>query len=308
MINKVTVVGAGHVGASCALRVAEMEIAKEVVLVDILEDMTKGKALDMWEAAPVYGFNTRLTGTSDYKFTEGSHVVVNTAGLPRKPGMSRDDLLAKNAAIVGGIAENIAKYSPDAFFINVANPLDEMTNVVLHKTGFAKNKVMGMAGVLDSARFRSFIAMELGVAVEDVTAFVLGGHGDTMVPVVDYSSVSGIPLRKLMAEERIEAIVERTRKAGGEIVGLLKTGSAYYSPGASAAKMVETIVKDKNNILPASAYLEGQYGIEGTFIGVPIRLGANGVEEIYEIDLDDASLEVLRSTAEKIKVATKQII
>jgi malate dehydrogenase len=306
-MNKVTVVGGGNVGASCALRVAEMEIAAEVVMVDIQEDMTKGKALDMWEAAPVYGFNTRLSGTANYEDTAGSDVVVITAGLARKPGMSRDDLLAKNAAIVGGIAENIAKHSPDTIIINVTNPLDEMTNITLQRSGLAQNKVMGMAGVLDSARFRSFIALELKVAVEDVTAFVLGGHGDTMVPVVDYSSVSGIPLTKLMSAERIEAIVNRTRKAGGEIVGLLKTGSAYYSPGASAAKMVESILKDKGNILPAAAYLTGQYGIDGTFIGVPIKLGRNGVEEIYEIDLDAPSLEVLQSTAAKIKEATAKI-
>jgi malate dehydrogenase len=306
-MNKVTVVGGGNVGASCALRVAEMEIAAEVVMVDIQEDMTKGKALDMWEAAPVYGFNTRLSGTANYEDTAGSDVVVITAGLARKPGMSRDDLLAKNAAIVGGIAENIAKHSPDTIIINVTNPLDEMTNISLQRSGLAQNKVMGMAGVLDSARFRSFIALELKVAVEDVTAFVLGGHGDTMVPVVDYSSVSGIPLTKLMSAERIEAIVNRTRKAGGEIVGLLKTGSAYYSPGASAAKMVESILKDKGNILPAAAYLTGQYGIDGTFIGVPIKLGRNGVEEIYEIDLDAPSLEVLQSTAAKIKEATAKI-
>lgn len=307
-MTKVTVVGGGHVGASCAIRVAAMEIANEVVLVDILEDMTKGKALDMWEAAPVYGFNTRIHGTSNYEDTADSNVVVITAGLARKPGMSRDDLLAKNAEIVGGIAAEVAKYSPHAFIINVTNPLDEMTNVVLKRSGFKHNKVMGMAGVLDSARFRAFIAMELKVAVEDVTAFVLGGHGDTMVPVVDYSSVSGIPLRKLMDEDKIEAIVNRTRKAGGEIVGLLKTGSAYYSPGAAAAKMAESIIKDKGNILPASAYLTGEYGIDGTYIGVPIKLGANGVEEIYEIDLDADSLNVLQSTAQKIKDATAKIV
>lgn len=305
---KVTVVGGGHVGASCALRIAEMEIASEVVIVDILEDMTKGKALDMWEAAPVYGFNTRLKGTSDYADTANSHVVVITAGLARKPGMSRDDLLAKNAAIVGGIAENVAKHSPDAFIINVTNPLDEMTNVILQKSGFKTNKVMGMAGVLDSARFSAFIALELNVAVEDVTAFVLGGHGDTMVPVVDYTSVSGIPLRKLMADDKIDAIVTRTRKAGGEIVALLKTGSAYYSPGAAAAKMAESIIKGKNNILPASAYLTGEYGIDGTYIGVPILLGKNGVEKVYEIDLDEDSLNVLQSTAQKIKDATANIV
>ena len=307
-MTKLTVVGGGNVGASCALRLAEMEIANEVIMVDILEDMAKGKALDMWEAAPVYGFNTRLSGTADYADTAGSHVVVVTAGLARKPGMSRDDLIAANAEIVGGIAENVAKYSPDAFIINVTNPLDEMTNLCFHKTGFKPEKVMGMAGQLDSARFRSFIAMELKVAVEDVTAFVLGGHGDTMVPVVDYSSVSGIPLRKLMAEDKIEAIVNRTRKAGGEIVALLKTGSAYYSPGASAAKMAESIIKDKGNILPASAYCTGQYGIDGTYIGVPIKLGAKGVEEIYEIELDKESLGVLQSTADKIKAATEKFI
>jgi malate dehydrogenase len=305
---KITVVGGGNVGASCALRLGEMEIANEVVLVDILGEMAQGKALDMWEAAPVYGFNTRLVGGDDYAATAGSEVVVITAGLARKPGMSRDDLLAKNAEIVGGIATEVAKHSPEAYIINVTNPLDEMTNVVKARTKFPAPRVMGMAGVLDSARLRAFIAMELKVAVEDVTAFVLGGHGDTMIPVVDYSSVSGIPLRKLMPEERIEAIVQRTRKAGGEIVALLKTGSAYYSPGASAAKMVESIIKDKGNILPASAWLEGQYGISGTYIGVPIKLGAAGVEEIYEIDLDAASLEVLQSTAAKIKDASARIV
>jgi malate dehydrogenase len=297
--NKITVVGGGNVGATAVHWAAAKELG-DIVLVDIVEGMPQGKALDMVETAPVEGFDCKITGTNGYEETADSDVVIITAGLARKPGMSRDDLLLKNFEIVKGCTEQIAKYSPNAYIIVVSNPLDVMTWVAWKASGFPKNRVMGMAGVLDSARFRSFIAMELDISVEDTSAFVLGGHGDSMVPLVRYSYAGGIPIEKLIPQDRIDAIVERTRKAGGEIVGLLKTGSAYYSPSASAVQMAEAILKDKKRILPCAACLEGEYGVDdGLYVGVPIIIGGNGVEKILEIDLTDAeSAELATSVAD----------
>lgn len=299
--NKITVVGGGNVGATAVHWAAAKELG-DIVLVDIVEGLPQGKALDLMETAPVEGFDCNIVGTNSYEETAGSDVVIITAGLARKPGMSRDDLLQKNFQIVKSCAEQIAKYSPDAYIIVVSNPLDVMTYVAKAVTGFPKNRVMGMAGVLDSARFRAFIAMELGISVEDTSAFVLGGHGDTMVPLVRYSYAGGIPIEELIPADRIEAIVERTRKAGGEIVGLLKTGSAYYSPSASAVRMAEAILKDKKRILPCAACLEGEYGISGgLFVGVPVILGGDGIEKVIEIDLSDEENAALQKSVENVK-------
>lgn len=296
-MDKITVVGAGHVGATTAQRIAERELAREVVVVDILEGVPQGKALDMWESAPVEGFDTRLTGAQDYEPTAGSGVYVVTAGLARKPGMSRDDLVQKNAKIIGSVAEQIARHSPDAIIIMVTNPLDVMAWVAMEKTGFPRERVIGMAGVLDTARFRSFIALELDVSVEDVQALVLGGHGDSMVPIVSTVSVGGIPLTQMLDADRIEALVQRTRKGGGEIVGLLGTGSAFYAPSAAAVQMVESIVRNKRRILPAAAWLQGEYGLEGMFLGVPCKLGRGGLEQIIEVDLTDDEMKALHASA-----------
>ena len=306
--KKITVVGAGHVGAHCALWAATKELG-DIVLVDIAEGLPQGVALDMAEAAPVECFDADIKGTNSYEDTAGSDVVIITAGLARKPGMSRDDLLNTNAGIIKGITKEIARYSPDSIIIMVTNPLDAMVHVAKEVSGFPKNRVMGMAGVLDSARMRTFIAMELGVSVEDVTAFVLGGHGDTMVPLPRYSTVAGIPITELISAERIEAINERTKKGGGEIVALLKTGSAYYAPSAAAVEMAEAIIKDKKRILPCAAYLEGEYGIDGYYMGVPVLLGKGGVEKVIEIELTetekkqlDHSLEDVKQNVEKLTV------
>ncbi len=299
--QKITVVGAGHVGATVTQYCALKELAREIVLVDIIEDMPQGKALDMWESAPVSGFDTRITGANDYGPSEGSDIVVITSGMPRKPGMSRDDLRDANVAIAKAVTAGAAKASPDAIIIMVANPLDVMTWVSWKVSGFPKNRVFGMAGILDTARFRSFIAMKLDVSVEDIQAMVLGGHGDSMVPLPSYTTIGGIPLPQLLGADDIEALVERTRKGGGEIVGLLKTGSAYYAPGVAAAQMVESIVRDKKRILPCSAYLEGEYGIEGTFVGVPCKIGANGLEGIIEVELTDTEREALHTSAAHVK-------
>ncbi len=299
--QKITVVGAGHVGATVTQYCALKELAREIVLVDIIEDMPQGKALDMWESAPVSGFDTRVVGANDYDATTHSDIIVITSGLPRKPGMSRDDLRDANVAIAKAVTAEVAEASPDAIIIMVANPLDVMTWVSWKVSGFPKNRVFGMAGILDTARFRSFIAMKLGVSVEDIQAMVLGGHGDSMVPLPSYTTVSGIPLPQLMSAEDIEALVERTRKGGGEIVALLKTGSAYYAPGVAVSQMVESIVRDKKRILPCSAYLEGEYGIEGTFVGVPCKLGSKGLEQIIEVELTDAERAALHSSAEQVK-------
>lgn len=298
---KITVVGAGNVGATTAQRLAEAELANEVVLVDIAGDMPRGKALDLWESAPLYGYDTRLTGSNGYEETAGSDLYVVTAGLPRRPGMTRDDLLSINAGIVREVAGQIRRASPRAVVIVVSNPLDVMAYVVLRETGFPRERVIGMAGVLDSARFRSFIALELGVSVEDTHAFVLGGHGDSMVPLPRYSTVAGIPLPELLPPDRIEALVERTRHGGAEIVRLLGAGSAFYAPAAAVTAMVESIVKDKKRILPCAAYLTGEYGIDGVFVGVPVKLGRTGVEDILEVRLAPDELERLRRSAAEVR-------
>jgi len=306
MRKKVSVIGAGHVGATAAQRIVEKELA-DVVLVDIVEGMPQGKALDLMETAPVMGYNTKIEGSNGYEATANSDVVVITAGLARKPGMSRDDLIAKNTAILTGVAKDVAKHSPNAIIINVTNPLDAMTHLIQQVTDFSHERVMGMAGVLDSARFRTFIAMELNVSVNDVTAFVLGGHGDTMVPLARYSTVAGIPITELMDAETIERLITRTRKAGGEIVGLLKTGSAYYSPSASAVAMVEAILLDQKRIFPCTVYLSGEYGIDGLYVGVPIKLGYAGVEEIIEIKLSDDEQAALDRSADAVRELVKKI-
>lgn len=290
--KKVTVVGAGHVGATVAQQTAQKELA-DVALVDIIEGVPQGKALDLLEAGPVEKYNARLVGSNSYDITENSDIIVITAGLPRKPGMSRDDLLLKNAAIIKDVVENVAKRSPKAIIIMVTNPLDAMTHIAYKVSGFPKHRVIGMAGVLDSARFRAFIADALNVSVENTTAFVLGGHGDEMVPLARYSTVAGIPITELFPPDKLAAIIERTRKGGGEIVALLKSGSAYYAPGSSAVEMVEAILKDKKKILPCAAYLEGEYGVKGVFLGVPVKLGSEGIEEIIEIKLMPEEKEML---------------
>jgi len=301
MKNKLTVVGAGNVGATVAMRVAEKELA-DVVLIDVLEGVPAGKALDLAEAAPIERHDAHITGvTNDYSAAQSSDIVVITAGIPRKPGMSRDDLLSTNAGIMKSVASEIAKVAPNAILIVVTNPLDAMCHVALDASGFDKTKVIGMAGVLDSARFRAFIAMELNVSVENTHAFVLGAHGDTMVPLPRYSSVAGIPITELLSGERIEAIVERTRKGGGEIVSLLKTGSAYYAPASAAVEMAEAILKDKKKILPCVTYLQGEYEIQNLFIGVPVKLGSAGVEEIIEITLTPEEREALHKSAQAVQ-------
>ncbi|MFQ5746850.1 MAG: malate dehydrogenase [Gemmatimonadota bacterium] len=306
-MKKITVVGAGHVGATTAQRIAERELAREVVLVDILEGVPQGKALDQWESAPIEGFDARVVGDQDYGPTAGSDIFVVTAGLARKPGMSRDDLVQKNAAIIGGIAGKIRDASPDAIVIMVTNPLDVMAYVAKQVTGFPRERIIGMAGVLDTARFRSFIALELGVSVEDIQALVLGGHGDSMVPIVSTVTVGGIPLRQLLTEERIEALVERTRKGGGEIVGYLKTGSAFYAPSAAATQMCESIARDKHRVLPCAAWLQGEYGLTDLFLGVPCRLGRAGLEQIYEIALTDEERTALEASAAAVRVTMELV-
>ena len=298
---KISVIGAGNVGATTVQRLAEQELAHHIVLVDILEGIPQGKALDMMESAPIGGWDAKLVGTNEYDEAADSDIVVITAGLPRKPGMSRDDLLAKNAAIVRSVTQSVVEVAPDALLIVVSNPLDAMAYAVLKTSGFEPRKVLGMAGVLDSARFRLFIAQELDVSVQDVTAFVLGGHGDTMVPLPRYSTVAGIPLPELLPRETIDRLVERTRTGGAEIVGLLKTGSAYYAPSAAVASMIESIVKDQKRILPCAAYLQGEYGLEDLFFGVPVKLGRSGVEEIVQIALTPEEQQALNRSAEHVR-------
>ncbi len=300
MYKKVTVVGSGNVGATAAQRLAEKELC-DVVLIDIIEGVPQGKALDLAEAAPIEKHDAHLTGTNGYEDSAGSDIVIITAGIPRKPGMSRDDLINTNAGIMKSVTQEVAKLSPDATLIIVSNPLDAMCHVALEASGFPKNRVIGMAGVLDSARFRTFISMELDVSVENTHAFVLGGHGDTMVPLPRYSTVAGIPITELMPKERIDSLVERTANGGAEIVGLLKTGSAYYAPASAAVEMAESILKDKKKILPCAAYLEGEYGINNLFIGVPVKLGANGIEEIIEIQLTDDEKAALSKSADAVQ-------
>ncbi len=300
MDKKVTVVGAGNVGATAAQRLAEKELC-DVVLIDIIEGVPQGKALDLAEAAPIEKHDARLVGSNGYEASEGSDIVIITAGIPRKPGMSRDDLISTNAGIVKNVTEAVARFSPDAVLIIVSNPLDAMCHVAFETSGFPKNRVMGMAGVLDSARFRAFIAMELNVSVENTHAFVLGGHGDTMVPLPRYSTVAGIPITELLPRDRIDALVERTANGGAEIVSLLKTGSAYYAPASAAVEMAESILKDKKKILPCAAYLEGEYDIHGLFIGVPVKLGARGIEEVIQIRLTDAEQAALNKSADAVR-------
>jgi malate dehydrogenase len=298
MVNKITVVGAGHVGASASLLLAQRRLARNVVLIDIIEGVPQGKGLDQWESAPIEGFDARVIGTNDYADTANSDIVILTAGVARKPGMSREDLLNTNATIVKTVSEQIKKMSPNAIIIVVSNPLDVMSYVCMKTTGFPRERVIGMAGVLDSARYRSFIALELGVSVADIQALVLGGHGDTMVPLASYASVSGIPLTQMLAADRIEALVQRTRKGGGEIVGLLKTGSAYYAPAAAAVQMAEAIAHDKKRILPASVWLKGEYGLKDLFLGVPCQLGSKGLEKVIEVVLTDDEKAMLQKSAD----------
>ena len=299
--SKITVVGAGHVGEVCAQRLAEKELCEEVVLIDILDGIPQGKALDQWESAPVEGFDTKVVGANDYEPAAGSDLFIVTAGIARKPGMSRDDLLRTNAGIVRSVSSEIARVAPDAVVIVVSNPLDVMAYVAKETTGFPRERVIGMAGVLDTARFRSFIAMELDVSVEDIQAMVLGGHGDTMVPLVSYTAVSGIPVSRLIAPDRLDAIIERTRNGGAEIVRFLKTGSAYYAPSAAAVQMAESIVRNKRRILPAAAYLEGEYGQEGIYLGVPCKLGAGGLQEVVEVDLTESESAALARSADHVR-------
>ncbi len=300
MDKKVTVIGAGNVGATAAQRLAEKELC-DVVLVDIIEGVPQGKALDLTEAAPIEKHDAHVAGTNAYDVSKGSHIVIITAGIPRKPGMSRDDLISTNAGIVKAVTEQVVQQSPEAILIIVSNPLDAMCHVAYETSGFPKERVIGMAGVLDSARFRSFIAMELDVSVENTHAFVLGGHGDTMVPLARYSTVAGIPITELLPKERIDALVERTRNGGAEIVGLLKTGSAFYAPASAAVEMAESILKDKKKILPCAALLQGEYGINDLFVGVPVKLGAKGVEEIIEIQLTDEEQAAVQKSAAAVQ-------
>ena len=300
MRSKVTVVGAGNVGATTALRIQQLGYT-DVVLVDVVEDLPQGKALDMLEAGPVIGTDARVTGSNSYDESADSDVVVITAGIARRPGMSRDDLLLTNMRITSSVTEQVVKYSPECIIIAVTNPLDAMVQNVYETSGFPRNRVFGMAGILDTARFRTFIAEELNVSVEDVQALVLGGHGDDMVPLVRYTSVGGIPIAELMAEEKIDQLVARTRAGGGEIVALLKEGSAYYAPSAAITQMVEAVLLDKKRVLPACAYLEGEYGINGLCVGVPVKLGAGGVEQIMQIGLTEEERTALRHSAASVQ-------
>ncbi|MBX6363773.1 MAG: malate dehydrogenase [Gemmatimonadetes bacterium] len=301
MVEKITVVGAGNVGATTAQLLALKELARQVVMVDVVEGVPQGKGLDQWESAPVHGFDTRVVGTNDYAATAGSDIVIVTAGIARKPGMSREDLLRTNADIVRDVSAKLKTSSPEAIVIMVSNPLDVMAYVCKETTGFPRERVVGMAGVLDTARYRSFIAMELDVSVEDIQALVLGGHGDTMVPLASYTTVSGIPLRQLLPEDRIAALVDRARNGGAEIVSLLKTGSAYYAPAAAAVQMAEAIVKDKKRVLPCSAWLEGEYGMQGLFLGVPVKLGRRGMEQVIEVELTAEERAALGRSADAVR-------
>lgn len=300
MRSKITVVGAGFVGSTVAHWLAVHELGN-IVLLDIMEGIPQGKALDLAQSGPVEGFDLKIKGTNNYEDSANSDIVVITAGIPRKPGMSRDDLIKTNAGIMKSVCENVKKYSPNAILIIVSNPLDAMVYVAWKITGFPSQKIIGMAGVLDSSRMRTFIAEELNISVEDVTAFVMGGHGDTMIPVTHYANVAGIPLSDLLSKEKIDAIVGRTKNGGAEIVELLKTGSAYFAPAASVTVMVESILKDKRRVLPCAAYLNGEYGVKGLFIGVPVILGKNGVERVIEVKLNDEEKAAFSKTVEHVK-------
>jgi malate dehydrogenase len=301
MVNTITVVGAGNVGATTAQRVAEKELARRVVMVDVVDGVPQGKGLDQWESAPIEGFDTRVIGTNGYDETAGSDIVIITAGIARKPGMSRDDLLATNAGIVRAVGEQIRRTSPNAIVIVVSNPLDIMCHVAKEATGFPRERVIGMAGVLDTARYRAFLAEALNVSVRDIQAMVLGGHGDTMVPLISYTSVSGIPVTQLLDKSTLDAIVDRTRNGGAEIVKYLKTGSAYYAPSAAAVQMAEAIVFDQKRILPCAAWLQGEYGLSGLYLGVPCKLGARGLEQILEVELTATERAALNKSAEAVK-------
>ena len=304
---KITVIGAGHVGATTAQRIAEKELANRVVLVDIVEGIPQGKALDQWESAPVEGFDTRMTGTNDYEETAGSDLVVITAGIPRKPGMSRDDLLSTNAKIVRSVTEEAVRHSPEAILVVVSNPLDVMCSVALKTSGFEPRRVVGMAGILDTARYRAFIAEELNVSVRDIQAIVLGGHGDSMVPLPRFTTIAGVPLTEWMPEGRIEAIVARTRDGGAEIVSHLKTGSAFYAPSAAVTEMVESMARNKRRVLPCAAWLTGEYGIRDVYVGVPVVLGNRGVERIVEVPLTGEESAMLRESAEHVRSVSEKL-
>jgi len=307
MFNKIAVIGAGNVGATLAQRLAEAELSKVVALVDVAEGIPQGKALDLLESGPVLGYDTMVVGSNDYDVVTGAELVVITAGLPRKPGMSRDDLLETNAKIMTSVCTSIKAVAPNAMIIVVSNPLDAMCHAALTASGFPSNRVIGMAGVLDTARFRTFIAEALDVSVEQVNAFVLGGHGDTMVPLVRYSNVAGIPLADLMPKDKLDAIVDRTRNGGAEIVGYLKTGSAFYAPSASVLEMVESIVKDKKKILPCAVYLNGEYGVKGLYVGVPAKLGKNGLEQIIEIELTAEEKQMLKISIDDVATNVEKL-
>ncbi len=307
MVKKITVVGGGNVGATCSQLLAQKELAREVILVDVVEGVPQGKGLDQWESAPIEGFDSRVKGANDYESSAGSDIFIVTAGIARKPGMSRDDLLKTNAGIIRSVSSEIKRVAPKSIVIMVTNPLDVMAQVAMEATGFPRERVIGMAGVLDTARYRSFIALELDVSIEDIQALVLGGHGDTMVPLASYTSVSGIPLTQLMKQDRIDALVERTRKGGGEIVALLKTGSAYYAPAAAAVQMAEAIAKNKRRILPCAAWLQGEYGMKGLFLGVPCLLGEKGLERIVEVELDKAEKAALEASAEAVRTTVAEL-
>jgi malate dehydrogenase len=300
MRKKITVIGAGNVGATLAHRIADKQLA-DVVVIDILEGVPQGKGLDLLQAGPIEGYDVKIKGTNDYRDTANSDLVVMTAGFPRKPGMSRDDLLRANFEVVKSAVEQAAKASPNAILIVVTNPLDAMVQTAYRVSGFPKNRVLGMAGILDSARYRTFIAEALNVSVQDVQGLVLGGHGDTMVPVPSYTTVAGVPISQLMPKDQLDKIIERTRKGGGEIVALLKTGSAYYAPSAAVVQMIDAIFNDRKKVLPCAAYLEGEYGIKGLFVGVPVKLGANGVEQIVEIKLTPEEQAALNKSAAAVK-------
>ena len=306
-MKKITVVGAGNVGATLAQRLAEKELAREVVLVDVIEGVPQGKGLDQWQSAPIEGFDTRVLGTNTYDAAATSDLFVVTAGIARKPGMSRDDLVKTNAEIVKSVSREIKRVAPGAFVIMVSNPLDVMCWVAKEVTGFPRERVIGMAGVLDTARYRTFLAEALSVSVEDIQAMVLGGHGDTMVPIVSYTTVSGIPVTQLMDRAKLDAIVTRTRNGGAEIVSFLKTGSAYYAPSAAAVQMVEAIVRDKRRVLPCSAWLEGEYGMKGIFLGVPCKLGARGLEQIIQVELTAEERSALAKSADSVRETMKAV-
>jgi malate dehydrogenase len=307
-VNKITVVGAGNVGATTALYLAQKELAREVVLVDVIEGTPQGKGLDQWETAPIEGFDARVVGSNGYAEAAGSELFIVTAGIARKPGMSREDLLRTNVDIVKSVAQEIKKCSPKAFVIVVSNPLDTMCYVMKEVLGAPRNRVVGMAGVLDSARFRSFISLAIDVSVEDIQSMVLGGHGDTMVPLISYTTVSGIPLTQMMPVDAIEKLVQRTRNGGAEIVAFLKTGSAYYAPAAGAVQMAEAIVKDKKRVLPCSAWLEGEYGMKNIFLGVPCKLGAGGLEKVLEIEMNPAERAALAKSGAAVQESIAQVV